>query len=123
MNAWASRLGLRLFLFAGALAVLRGFVDSDDSLGLFLFARALAVVLLGFFGDDGLRLFLFARAVGALAISLLGFSGLEKAAEGARMPNVGVRSLRNLVFMVEWHGRRYLAQVNRSEEFRRRDST
>jgi len=36
---------------------------------------------------------------------------------------VRVRSLRNLVFMVDWYSRRFLGQVNRPEEIRHRDST
>lgn len=42
-------------------------------------------------------------------------SALTKAADRARMPTVRVRSLRNLVFMVDSDGWRFLAQVNRSE--------
>ena len=74
------KLGLRLFLIAGARAILLLF--ASRRLGLFLVGRA-AVALLLFFRDEGsLGLFLFARAAGAFAVALLFFSADEGGGEG-----------------------------------------
>ena len=60
------KLGLRLFLIAGARAILLLF--ASRRLGLFLVARALVVLLLFFRDEGGLRLFLVGRATVALLL-------------------------------------------------------